>query len=41
MGDLKRKYANFMLARCVSINEGEPLIIDYSKEQLEFPNILK
>ena len=41
MEDLKRKYANFMLARCVSINEGEPLIIDYSKEQLEFANILK
>lgn len=41
MDDLKRKYANFILTRCISMNEGEPLLIDYSKEQVDFANVLK
>ena len=41
MDDLKRKYANFILTRCISINKGEPLLLDYSKEQTDFADILK
>ncbi len=41
MDDKKRKYANFLLTRCLSMNEGEPLLLSYLVEQKEFVNIVK
>lgn len=41
MEDKIRKYANFLLTRCLSMNAGEPLLLSYLTEQQEFVNILK
>lgn len=41
MDDKKRKYAKFLLKRCLSINAGEPLLLSYLVEQEEFTNIVK
>lgn len=41
MDDKKRKYAKFLLKRCLSINAGEPLLLSYLVEQEEFVNIVK
>lgn len=32
MDDKKRKYANFLLTRCLSMNAGEPLVLGYLKK---------
>lgn len=37
----KRMYARFLLTRCISINEGEPLLLSYNTEQKDFVNIIK
>lgn len=41
MDDKKRKYARFLLTRCLSMNVGEPLLLIYLTEQKEFVNIVK
>ena len=41
MEDKIRKYANFLLTRCLSMNAGEPLLLSYLTEQQEFVNVLK
>lgn len=41
MDDKKRKYARFLLTRCLSMNAGEPLLLSYLKEQEEFVKIVK
>lgn len=41
MDDKKRKYARFLLTRCLSMNAGEPLLLSYLTEQKEFVNIVK
>lgn len=41
MDDKKRKYARFLLTRCLSMNSGEPLLLSYLTEQKEFVRIVK
>lgn len=41
MNDKKRKYARFLLTRCLSMNSGEPLLLSYLTEQKEFVHIVK
>ena len=41
MDDKKRKYARFLLTRCLSMNAGEPLLLSYLVEQKEFVGIVK
>lgn len=41
MEDKKRKYAKFLLTRCLSINAGEPLLIGYLTEHKYFVDIIK
>lgn len=41
MDDKKRKYARFLLTRCLSMNAGEPLLLSYLIEQKEFVRIVK
>ena len=41
MDTKKRLYANFLLNRCLSIKENEPLILSYEVEQKDFVNIVK
>lgn len=41
MDDKKRKYARFLLTRCLSMNSGEPLLLSYLIEQKEFVRIVK
>ena len=36
-----RKYANFLLTRCLSIKAKEPLLINYHVEEKDFANIVK
>ncbi len=41
MDDKKRKYARFLLTRCLSMNAGEPLLLSYLTEQQDFVNVVK
>lgn len=41
MDELKRKYARFLIQRCLSMNPGEPLLLSYLIEQKEFVDIVK
>lgn len=41
MDGKKRKYARFLLTRCLSMNAGEPLLLSYLVEQKEFSRIVK
>ncbi len=40
MDEKKRRYANFLISRCLSMNAGEPLLIGYITEQKNFVNII-
>lgn len=41
MDEKKRRYANFLITRCLSMNAKEPLLIGYITEQKDFVNIIK
>ncbi len=41
MDEKKRRYANFLITRCLSMNAKEPLLISYLTEQKDFVNIIK
>ena len=41
MDEKQRKYAKFLLTRCLSMNVGEPLLLSYSVEQKVFVDIVK
>lgn len=41
MDDKIAKYAEFLLIRCLSMNEKEPLLLSYSTSQQEFANVVK
>lgn len=41
MDEKKRRYANFLITRCLSMNAGEPLCLSYSVEQQGFAKIVK
>lgn len=41
MDDKKRKYARFLLTRCLSMNAGKPLLLSYLVEHKEFVRIVK
>ena len=41
MNEKKRKYAEFLLTRCLSMNKGEPLLLSYSTTSSDFATIVK
>lgn len=41
MDDKKRKYAKFLINRCLSMKQGEPLVIGYLKDHKPFVDIIK
>lgn len=41
MNEKMRKYARFLIQRCLSMNAGEPLLLSYLTEQKEFVSIVK
>ena len=40
MDEKKRKYAKFLIQRCLSMKAGEPLLISYLTEQQDFVKIV-
>ena len=40
MDEKKRKYAKFLIQRCLSMEAGEPLLISYLTEQQDFVKIV-
>lgn len=41
MEEMMKKYANFLLTRCLRLESGKPLVIPYISPQKEFVNIVK